>query len=1426
MIRSLEKNPQKKQKKYIGIDIGSVSVKTVLVNEEKEVLENHYVRSHGQPLETVLIVLKEIFNRIEIDEIEGISATGSGGKLLSDILGISFINEIVAQSMATSVLHPEVRTVIEIGGEDSKLIMLEPDEAGGQNLKVSDFSMNTMCAAGTGSFLDQQSTRIGVSIEDEFGKLASKSTSPPRIAGRCSVFAKSDMIHLQQVGTEIHDIVSGLCYALTRNFKSNIGKGKEFVKPIAFQGGVAANTGIVKAFEDILELREGELIIPKYFNTMGAIGCALTLIDKGIFSPFKGFQAIDDYLRDRKGKSTNLKKLACNNYAINVKPFKLSTKKKTDAYVGVDVGSISTNVVVIDKDKNVLSRRYLMTAGKPLEAVRQGLLEVGGEVGKKVTVKGVGVTGSGRYLTGEFIGADIVKNEITAHGTAAAWVDKNVDTIFEIGGQDSKYISLEHGAIVDFTMNKVCAAGTGSFLEEQSEKLDVNIKKEFGNRALDSCCPSQLGERCTVFMESDLNHHQQLGVPKDDLLAGLSYSIVLNYINRVVEKRKIGDTIFLQGGVAANRGVKAAFEKITGREIIVPPHHDVMGAIGSAIISMEEQTWSESRFKGFDLSNRKYETSSFVCRDCSNICEIRKVTITGESPLHYGSRCGKFDDEKKIKKSKNLPRLFYERNRQLYGPYYTDRKTKSVVKKRDNGEKSYGRIGIPQASTFFELFPMWRTFFTELGFEIVISKNTNRSIISKGIECVNTETCFPIKVSHGHVVDMLNKEIDYLFLPSVINMTHESSNMTHSYACPYIQCLPYIIGSAVDLESQKFKLLQPIIHFEYGEAHVEKTFRKIAGDIGVRGKKVTNAIEKARETQKSFYKHMGDRGKEVLDNLGDDEIALVIISRPYNGCDSGVNLDLPEKLRDMGIQAIPMDCIPLDLEDISRDYPNMYWKYGQKILAAARFIAKDKRLHALYITNFGCGPDSFISKFFPKEVGGKPFLMIDIDEHSADAGVMTRCEAFLDSLKNARIKKFEKDTNEKRKNAINVKRTMYIPYMNDCCFMAAAAMRANGVDAIAMPMPDQTSLELGRKYTSGKECYPAILTTGDIVKKAKSPDFEPDRSVFFMATASGPCRFGQYNRMHRMILDDIGLPHVPIYTLDQGDDYQEDTKRLGANFRKLTWNGVVFIDYMQKLLHEIRPYEIHKGDSDVVYKQHLRKAEHAIEFGHDLLQVAKDASDALNSVAVDRSVRKPKIGIIGETYVRGNEFSNNFIVRTIEKLGGTAVVPPFSEWLDYIAHVRRVDCIREKDFNALSIEMLTAVIQKYHEHKMSRPFKKSGNKLFKESSIKQLISKGKSYIHDSYRGDPVLSMGRAVEYIEADYDGIVNIIPFHCMPGTTVNAVLEKLQREHNDIPLLKLTFDGQEETNEETRLEAFLHQAYQRMESRLSKINDYATVN
>ncbi|MGR3317451.1 MAG: acyl-CoA dehydratase activase [Candidatus Anammoxibacter sp.] len=1405
MIRSSLDSQKSETDKYIGIDIGSVSVKAVLMSGTKQILEDHYVRSHGQPVETILLVLKDLFSRISADDVKAIAVTGTGGKLLAEILNISFINEIVSQSVATGHFHPEVRTVVEIGGEDSKFMFLEID-TNTKKTKVVDFSMNTMCAAGTGSFLDQQATRLGVSIENEFGDLAMKSANPPRIAGRCSVFAKTDMIHLQQEATPVHDIVAGLCYALVRNFKSNIAKGKKFITPIAFQGGVAANKGIIRAFEDLLNLKSGELVVPEHFRTMGAVGAALTLFEKQIYSPFTGLEALENYLKERKVVKSTRSGLKVNDYKIVDEPVKITSSKKVEAFVGVDIGSISTNVVVLDRDKNVLARRYLMTAGKPIEAVKQGLYEVGEEVADKVDVQGVVTTGSGRYLIADFIGADLAKNEITAHATGAASFDKDVDTIFEIGGQDSKYISLENGAIVDFTMNKVCAAGTGSFLEEQAEKLDINIIKEFGKRALDSKCPAPLGERCTVFMESDLNHHQQLGMPKDDLVAGLSYSIVLNYINRVVENRKIGKKIFFQGGVAANKGVKAAFEMITGKEIIVPPHHDVMGAIGCAIIAMEERTWDKPGFKGFDLRDKKFEMTSFECKDCSNMCEVRKVTITGQSPLYYGSRCGKYDEETKQKGGKGLPRLFNERRNLLLNAYSEDKPARPI-----------GRtVGIPQITTFHELYPLWKAFFIELGLEVVLSGDTNSEIIHKGVESVNAETCLPVKVGHGHALDLIDKDIDYLFIPSIINMTHSCDEITHSYACPYVQCMPYLIKSAIDLDAGKFKFLQPIFHFEYGRKNVNDTLRKLAEDIGQTGDKVETAIKAAWESLDKFTNGTLDRGAEILDNLRDDEIALVVVSRSYNGCDRGMNLNLPEKLRDLGIIAIPMDYLPLDIEDIAKDFPNMYWKYGQKILAAARFVAKDKRLYPIYITNFGCGPDSFITKYFADEMRGKPYLMLEIDEHSSDVGAITRCEAFLDSLKNAK-KELNKKKTKIPYDAKKVrKRTIYIPHMLDHGRIFAAAMRANGVNGEAMPMADEESLELARKYTSGKECFPAIITTGDIIKKAQSKDFDPDASAFLMANASGPCRFGQYNTFHRNILDKLGFHNVPIFTLDQGDKYNEDTDGLGSSFRRMAWNGIVFVDYLQKLLRQTRPYEINKGESGKAYGALLRLAETSIEDKRSLVSVSKEAVKVFKRIEVDMSKPRPLIGIIGEVYVRCNDFSNNFLEQRIEKLGGEVSSPPFTEWINYIGLLRREDCKRKSDYKGLFTEYISEGFQRFDEYRIGKPFRSVIRKFAKETPASEVVESGKHYIDDSYKGDPVLSFGRATEYVENDFDGIANVLPFHCMPGTIVNSVLEKFQKDHAGIPCIKLAFDGQEETNEETRLEAFMHQVQQRMESRL----------
>ena len=444
-----------------------------------KILLDRYDYNHGKPFEKLKEILEELEKTYSREQFGHLSFTGTGGKLAAELMGGSYVNEIVAQSTSVSKLYPQVRTIIEMGGEDSKLIFME--EAESQASRLSDFELNTLCAAGTGSFLDQQANRIGISIENEFGELSLKSENPPRIAGRCSVFAKSDMIHLQQIATPVHDIVAGLCFAVARNFISSLGRGKTIRFPVMFQGGVSSNVGMVRAFRELLNAQGDDLLIPEHNTSMGAMGSVLHYLAEGDTErpSYQGTRELHDYIHGDKSKGKSFKPLTPPDSKIDKEIYKLpESEEKFEVYLGLDIGSLSTNVVLIDDQNRVIARRYLPTASKPLEAIRRGMTEIYEEVGERVVVKGAATTGSGRYLTGDFIGADIIRNEITAQATAAIAFDPEVDTIFEIGGQDSKYISIDNGVVVDFEMNKVCAAGTGSFLHELANKYGINIEKQ------------------------------------------------------------------------------------------------------------------------------------------------------------------------------------------------------------------------------------------------------------------------------------------------------------------------------------------------------------------------------------------------------------------------------------------------------------------------------------------------------------------------------------------------------------------------------------------------------------------------------------------------------------------------------------------------------------------------------------------------------------------------------------------------------------------------------------------------------------------------------------------------------------------------------------------------------------------------------------
>jgi predicted CoA-substrate-specific enzyme activase len=1403
----------------LGIDIGSVTAKAAVLDDNNNIIESRYVRTKGQPIETVLSILEELLKTYPPTLFKAAATTGTGGQLIASLLDIPFVNEITAQAAGTTHFHQEVQTILEIGGEDSKLIVLqkEPSE---KLPKVSDFAINGVCAAGTGSFLDQQASRMGIPIE-QFGDVALKSEHPPRVAGRCSVFAKSDMIHLQQVGTPVHDIVAGLCFAMIRNFKGQVIRGRDLGKPISFQGGVAANKGIRRALMEVLELEDKDLIIPEHFAVLGAIGAALTIKENVL--PENTIQQLKDYIASREFEFVTLSSLKGDDYQIDIESKKADSDKPIDAYIGVDIGSISTNVVAIDSENRVLARRYLMTASQPIEAVKQGLLEVGQELGDRVVIKGTGSTGSGRYMTGEFFGADVIHNEITSHAKAASFVCPETDTIFEIGGQDAKYISLQNGTIIDFAMNKVCAAGTGSFLEEQAEKLDINIKEEFGKLGLASKHPLDLGERCTVFMESQQNYCKQRGANKKDLVAGLAYSVVKNYLTKVVEDRKIGEHILFQGGTAFNRAVKAAFEAVLGKKVTVPPQHDILGAIGVAMLAKEEMEvrGRKTHFRGFDLARRKYELSSFECQSCSNRCEIHKVVFEGEEPLFYGSRCGKWDsqEKKEQRKSSKIPHLFEERSQALLNIYPKDKPDKP------NGKT----VGIPRVLFFHELYPLWKGFFTELGFQVVLSDPTNRHIIRQGVENIVEEPCLPIKMSHGHMLNLLEKKPDFIFTPVQCTMEKLSDDFKKSWNCPLTQSLPYLVLSSTHInealnnsDGKHPVMLRPVIHPDRGRKWLKKNLKKTAREAGITSRElIEKAIQTGFEAYDRFNEWQQQRGQEILSQLKPDEKAIVVVGRAYNTYDEAMTLNIPEKLRDMNVLAIPLDFLPLQSMsgEIIKAHPNMYWKAGQKILGAARIIATDKRLFGLYVTNFNCGPDSYLLKFFSKETEGKPFLTIEIDEHSADAGIITRCEAFIDTIRNAKTQGTSKYIPHIRISADHTNnRIVYIPYMIDHGYLLAAAMRHGGVNAQPLPKSDQMTLEIGRRYTTGKECYPSIITTGDIVKRTMAPDFDPETSAFFMPAASGPCRFGQYNRLHRLVLDELGLQEVPVLVFDQAGGYHRDMISMGRGFRFNAWKGFIILDSIMKMTHERRPYEVNKGEIDALYKESLDRLIQKVGQPMSVLnRFSKEVRAAYESVKIDTSSPKPRIGIVGEIFVRSNHFANDRLIEKLEALGAQVGIPTVEEWFDYIDHerIRRYKLHIEGGWKDWTKQKLTEIVMETTVEPLRREFDKSIELFTRELPMQKIIERGHKYLTPAVEGEAILSMGRAVEYAEQGFDGIVNIIPFGCMPGTIVSLLLHQFRQDYG-LPVLNVVVEGTKDPGESIRFEAFIQQAREHMGKRL----------
>lgn len=1361
-------------KYYLGLDIGSVNAKLALIDENSQLFYLDSQKISSNPRSAVNSLLSRLNQKLSLDQIAAAGVTGSGKALIPAEFQWGEFSSSLSTVSGLLYRYPDVKTIIQIGGQSSLVISLEDGLK-----KPWKVVANPLCAAGTGRFLEQQAYRLGISMEDFSGLALKCKGKAPRIAARCSVFAKSDLIHLQQKGVSVEAMLYALCESIARMI-SALKKGI-FEEPVYFTGGVAANAAMAKALNEILSSRNGhpvEVIIPPNYLYVGALGTALQSAGKS--SPVSLLPETDT--RQHYLELPQLKDVALPGNEAN-----RMIDEPCTGYLGIDVGSTSTKAVILDESgKKILSKNYLMTAGRPVDAVKKvfsNLLQVGAD---KVNIAGVGVTGSGRYLIGGMVGADLIKNEITAQTRAAADIDDQAD-IIEIGGQDSKLVIKRNGVVVDYQMNKACAAGTGSFIDELAEMLGISVKNgDFASLAFTAPCTLDLGTRCAAFMSQAVASAQQEGVSLDIITASLASSIAKNYLSKVVGMRKLGQKIILTGAVFYNKAVVSAFQQqLPDKSLAVAEHREVSGAMGAALLAKEAMAGKKSEFRGFKkVIDSECKLSTFICMQCEDNCTITSMKMPDEKLAFYGSRCDRYDSMVTTERKKTW---FDEREKLLFRDYKEDSGTGPVV-------------GIPRALMVFDYAPLLIGFLNALGVRVVLSGRTSKEIMEHSVELSYTDSCFPVKLLHGHVAKL--KDADYILYPSTVRLGIKEGDENQKYACPLIQASPFIVRQVLNLGE---KMLIPIIDLSQNNKDLINNLAHVAVKMGFSRKKGMKAALAGLESQKKFETDRAALGEKLLKQLHESgKLGVVLLTRAYMSQDSGANLGIAEKLAQLGVEPVPLDFLPLSSIDPKQYSDRPYWSYEGKFIAGTAISASDPQLYGLALTNFGCGPNSFILKILEDIMGEKPLGQLEVDEHAAEAGIVTRLEAFVDTVAGyARAGRQSKVRPEDIYRGTTVltstNKTVLIPRMTPHAVAIAAAMEAYGVKAIVLPEPDERNLVYSTQMTSGTECLPYRVTLGDFLRFCYEHGDEIKNSVGFMPGSYGPCRFGKYVVEQIRVLKDLGFD-LPILTTMSNNAYRD--LNLGPGFERLGWKGMVAVDYLQKLLWHTRPYEKEKGATDSLFEKYLSGLANRIRKKENFGGLLRQASVEFKALINPALPQRPLVGINGEIYLRTNRFSNNDVVKVCEGAGLEVIVSPVGEWVKYTSVLNLENAVRFRDIKKSIKSYLRKHVQQYDEHSVARYF--DGMLDGKEPSIEEILHKSNQYLSTRCSSEAVLSIGCGIEWMENEkFAGVISVMPHGCMPGGIVAAMAEKFSTVYHK-PWTSLTYDGFLETNNLTKIHEF----------------------
>ena len=1299
----------------LGIDIGTSSIKCAIIDEELEVVYTKYSLHKGEVKKN----LRELWKQLQQEAkytIEYSMISGSGAGVLENIPDTLYANEIASIVEGSLLLCPKAASIIEMGGQSAKYIT---------NLREGKhalrFAMNNNCAAGTGSFFEDQMYRIGAPLE-KYSEYVEKATMIPRIAGRCSVFAKTDIIHLQQEGVSIENVLLGLAYSMVKNYKNTIVKELPIELPMVVSGGTSYNTGVIRAIKEVFHLKEEEIYIPSEAACIQAIGTAvLALKEKKKLD----FSEIFEEKKKVYLNENTLGELAPLDEGEDVTGLhQCTTLRNKECFLGVDVGSTSTNLVLVDSIGTVVDYQYLRTSGNPKVAVQEGLTSIEKRFGNTITIAGVGTTGSGRYLVGKLIGADIVRDEITSQAKGASFAFPKVDTIFEIGGQDSKYIKCQDGVVVDFQMNKICAAGTGSFIEEQAGRLGMPIEL-FGKEAILSKHPVDLGERCTVFIETNIATCLAKGVEIRDIASGLCYSVVRNYLHKVVGNKPVGEHICLQGGVAHNPGIVAAFRHFYGDKIKVTPFFSVTGAYGVALLAMDTGNTS-SQFLGYTIQ----EEIQQVKIETFNEAALMNKTIYEKTEILY---LGKYDG-------------------------YCDPSKKTV--------------GIPRVLMMHKLFPMAYTFFKELGYNVLLSDSTNEQTIRMSQEYVREETCYPVKLIHGHMAELIEKKVDYIFLPSIHTMKHEHSNVKHNYGCVYMQISPKMVGRRLELEEKGIALLNPIFSLDMGRPHMAKTMISMGKSLGKNTAQCTAALAKAGMALIKYSNGVEEIGNQVIHGLKEDEKVFVLITRNYGLSDPILSMGIAEILLGRGYKVITLSHLPAHDIDISEEYPNLYWPFGQHILSGAKLVKQHPNLYAIYLTNHGCGPDTMLSHLLQEIMAEKPYLSVEVDEHFSKVGLITRIEAFVNSLSKHQqpasvldIKKYIDKLPHKNVfidsdiKKINREQKVYLPYIYPYSQLFSKVLQVKGYDAEVLPATTEESINIGRKMTLSKEYISFTALLGDVFKLEEK---EKNEHQLLLFQTEGAETDGMYSRLIRSKLDQTGHDEVNII----------------APYLERLWE-------QEEIAEEV--WLILLGGDVIMSAPYEKREFYLTTFVNKIITGALSLEEVLNMAKKigEEKIPEHKLMVVGEPMCMYNGLLNNNMLLWLEKQDYYLYYAPFSEYLyslwkdtnDKPELKRRLEvCERQKDEISAALGEFSA-------------FSNNSNQL---KTIADKEMKNFSGGNGRYRYAKMLQCN-------ANASGVITVASMYENITTILNQMETKKQT-------LQMSFDGNSNQEDYTKLKAFLY--------------------